>query len=541
MAIELKSFSELDQEQVSLAQSSFTQLMKEYATALDLRRGAISDLNLHLHALVYAAAKDLIDRTDKSRSIKEIKENPETVESDTIDAVFSNYQLEREEGTAATGKLTIVLNALEEVTISAGDIFTVGSLTYTSDDTYTARTTEDDITSSTDKLLRQSSNNQYSFVISVTADTVGESYNVARGTKFTPSSTIENFVTSYAETDFTGGEEIEPVEDLLEKLEAGAAVKGFSSEAGIDAFIRNISGLEDIVDISVVGSNNAAQRRYHSIFPIYFGGRVDVYVRTAELPETLTVTKTATLVEKTTEGGVWQFSITKDEAPGFYRVSKVVLEDSEGTGFEIENDVRSYNISDVEPAPDIDNAEEAAYSSYQTTTIRFLDTITDANTLTINSSTNDYDVDIEYMPHIDTIQNEINSNENGSKISDVLVKAAVPCFLSVNFTIVKKTTEETPDLDELKEAIASAVNKQNFTGALQGSLILFNVYPHLFGTQTVKDLDIYGEILQPNGEVVVLRDSQTIEVPDSPEDMVTASTVGFILGVDDIGISVETV
>ena len=35
--------------------------------------------------------------------------------------------------------------------------------------------------------------------------------------------------------------------------------------------------------------------------------------------------KTATVVRKTTDGAIWSFSIDRDDAPGFYEVTKIII------------------------------------------------------------------------------------------------------------------------------------------------------------------------------------------------------------------------
>jgi hypothetical protein len=54
-------------------------------------------------------------------------------------------------------------------------------------------------------------------------------------------------------------------------------------------------------------------------------------------------------------------------------------------------------------------------------------------------------------------------------------------------------------------------------------------------------MDIFGKILRPDGPVVYLRDPARIEVPDDPDNLVSAKTVVFLTAESDIEVDIDVI
>ena len=215
----------------------------------------------------------------------------------------------------------------------------------------------------------------------------------------------------------------------------------------------------NIEDISIVGYGDAEMiRDQHWLFPLSGGGRTDLYLRSQQSTQAVSLVKTATLIDILTDGGVWQFSIARDDAPGFYEVSKILVRgaDPVETGFAVTEDIRGLDLTgDDVYVPDLETVMEGVYSRYQASTIRFLDTSTPTAGLSINSSTQDYDVTAVTMPLVKPVQEFLGDRGVRNPAGDILVKAAIPCFLSLNVELPRRRTDSTVDEARIKSNLAA--------------------------------------------------------------------------------------
>jgi hypothetical protein len=283
-------------------------------------------------------------------------------------------------------------------------------------------------------------------------------------------------------------------------------------------------------------------RDQHWIFPISGGGKTDIYARTTTSYYQEEKQLTATLVALQTGRGIWQLNIDKDEFPGFYTLAKILnLSDSDDQdGFAITTDTRGYDLTGADFAPDIESADEAAYSAFQTATIQFMDTNTIVTAGDIGA-TQDYKVTFVGMPLIADLQEFCSGRDVRSPASDVLVKAAVPCFTSINILIAKPRGTVEPSATDIKNAVASYINATGFSSTLYASGIANVVEDYLNPGQLINRIEMLGQVRRPTGTWNVLRDTHQITLPNVPEHFTTPRTTIFITTVEDISVSFETV
>lgn len=537
MALEISDLSTLDSTSVAKNYDLVAERLQELYPDLDIKRSPYSDLVLQPGSILMTANEAQVDLYRRSSSLAEINVDTKLADTTLVDNVLSNYRITRKKASSAVGSVTIVLSAQTPTTIAKGATFKSNGLTFTADAAYNARITEASVAGTNDKLLVQV-NNGWAFTIGVIASATGIASRLKKDTALVPDAPPAGFVTAYAENDFTGGTDVETNADLIKRLEAGGAVRAVSNRITNLGLITAQSAFSNILAISEVGYEDEDQLRYHSIFPIAFGGRVDMYVRTQELPQLKTLTKTATLVAKNGTVGTWQFSISADDTPGFYRVKKITQTTNTGSYLPT-IDTRGFNTSATTTKIDITSALEATYSRYSTTNIQFDDTDTNASALTISVSTRSYKVYIEVMPLISELQTYVKGRDVGLSAGDILVKAPVPCFMSVSFNINKYSTDPTPDTNSIKTLVASAVNKSGFPGAFSASVISKTVHAALTGTNmTISNIAMLGQIRRPDGTIALLSSDQILTVPSEPTKMVSSRTVGFILDPADIAITI---
>lgn len=541
MALTLTDLSDLTKAEVDQAQSLVIQLLKDYSSDIDTKRGSIGDIVIYLSGLLHASERDLIDRVRRSSSLVEIAADSELADTDIVDAALSNYLVTRRDGTKAAGRVRVVRSVDGDLAIPAGTTLTGGGVSFTTTDDYRILSSGSTATSDTDVVQRLLGNGSYAAAIPVEASSEGSDGNLPRNTAF-EFDDLENAgvlsVTSIV--DFTGGTSEETNADLLARAQEGIAVKTAFTKPGVLALFRQLASMADIVDVSLVGYGDVEQKRYHSILPVAFGGRVDIWVRNGGGASSTTVTKTAVLNSKTASGGLWQVNFEYDEIPGFYDVTSIVPSGTNGSGFSLDSDTRSYDVSEAAVTPDIESATEAAYSRWQTAAINFIDTDYDVTDLVVGQATRDYDLTVRHIDGIDEAQDLLDDQETGTAGVDFLVRAAVPCFVELNFTIKKKTAEETPDTDQIKADLVGVINNLGFSSSIPGSTVLHTIHKHLIGTQTVVGLDMAGTIRRPDGVTVFIQSGESLDIPSDPDNLVSNKTTSFYIDEDSIGITVSS-
>jgi hypothetical protein len=428
-------------------------------------------------------------------------------------------------------------------------VFTANGKEYKPTASFAARTASANVLTSTDRLLTQIGTDRYAFTINVVAQESGPASQAKKDAKFVPAIAPVGFVRAYATRDFTAAIGVETNAELLARLEQGMATRAMSNRITNMSLIRNAYnegladadvGFENIIAMSFIGCDDPEmQRDQHWIFPTSGGGRVDLYTRTQPLYDLRAIEVTATLIEKQINGTVWQFSLSRADAAGLYEVAKVNPEnDTETTGYAVTELIRGVDLTGDVYLPDINTAQEAAYSRYQALTVRFLDTDKIATELIVNTSTATYVATVRTMPLIEELQTFLGNRQVTDPAGDILVKAAIPCFVTATFELHRLRTTATIDEDAIRVAVAAYVNSTGFVGKLYVSELTAVVAGLLPDRVSVGSIDLLGRIVRPDGETQYVRSREVLTVPDVPAAFVSGRTVAFLLDPADVAITV---
>ncbi len=512
--------------------------LQEQFPTLFLQRGVFHDTSEMIAAILEEQLNENVSDYLNARSLMDILADPTISDADAVDAVLSNFRVVRQPGAAATGSVAIVVADDTTVTIAGGSTFTARGLTFTANSVFSARVEEDQVIRSSDRLLTPTGDGNWQFTIDVTCTTDGSAGNVLKDELVIPDVLPQGYVTSYAISDFAGGIDAETNADLVARLQQGLATPGLANQGNFAALLRTTPAFARFTAQSPAGYGDPEMLRdKHSIFPVGMGGRVDWYVRTQAQFARLTLTKTAVLVHKTGNIGTWQISLLRDDAPGYYEVESVLLPGSGAIGtFALQSELRGTDFAVDTWHPDIITPLESNFSRYQTAIVQFVDTVTDVSAMPTGSMM-DYEVVVKVMPQIADVQDMVASDTGRSRAGDYLVKAPIPCFVVVQFTIVKQPGQADPDLEAVADAVSNAVNAVGFTGFLSASVVLAAASPLLLPGQTVQGMDLVGRIVYPDLSNVTVHDSETLIVPEAPAVMVGARTVQFFLEPTDVNIN----
>jgi hypothetical protein len=532
---------------VAQAKAFLVQRIQEFDPTVDVRSGPFNRLVLTLTAPLQAAFSSVIEtQTNYSLSLAQITADPARATPSMVDNVISNFRVTRNPGAAATGQVTLVLDSLIPVVIPTGFIFSApGNITFATTQSWSAKTDPTTVILPSDVPIRSVGNNQYAFTIVVTAQAIGISGNIPVGTALTMPSPLPHVLRAYAQSSFTGGVDADTNQDLINKLDTGMAAHDLSNRSTIEALLLAQPEFANFLDVSCVGYGDPEQQRYHSIFPVAFGGRTDIYVRSQALPAVTMVTKTATLVAVTSQGGTWQVSLARSDVPGFYEVQKIVItgtDPSSQSGYQITSLVQGLDTSPgTSPVPDVATPLEAAFSPYATAVIQFTDTTTPTTGLIIGTSTAKYDLYASAMPLLLDIQNFLGGTQVVDLAGDILVKGMVPCFTGITGNINNPSSQAPPDVTAIAAAVADFVNKGEFNGTLSASAILGVIHGFLSGGQVVSSLMLNGRIVRPDGNTTTLASPTALIVPNLPAALTTGNTVGFVLDPGAVSLTVTNI
>lgn len=540
------TITDLDPAVVAQNEAFLVTFLQEQYPSLDLSEGRVlRNLLIRPAAQFYSLNQLNIVNLQDSMSVIAIEANPALADPALVDAVLSNYRITRFPGALATGQITIVIQSFITTPVEAGTIFTANGLTYTTSQSYVGVTDPAAITSGQQFLIVRRNDGLFAFTIPVSATAVGTLYNAKQGTRFTSAPTIAGVVDLFATADFSGGLNQQSNQDLIDQFKLALSPAVFSGRANINSLLVSLfSGLQAT---SIIGLGDPEMLRdRHNLFNISTGGKADIYARTARLPVGQVLTKTATLIDKIRQ--IWQFSIGRDDAPGFYSISSILPPNStpDQGGFEIVSEVRGLDLTstDGEFVPQIANIVEGAYSRYQTAVVQFVDNLTDTTGLVDGTSQQQYQVTVLAMPNIADLQAIAVDRGRRNPQADYLVRAPVPAFSSVDLTVLYADPAPVPDVNAIKQAVVTRISGLNFLmGQLPASLIYQAVQEAIAGTGTMVQapIDIEVVIRKPNGELIRARSANEIIVPDLPADDVTSRTTIFYLGLNDVGVSVRKV
>ena len=546
MAFEITDLTELDPTLVQQQLQEAITRLQEAHPELDLKHGVFHDTVAYYHAQLEAAIRTNLNRYLYARSLRQIELDPTLADTDVVDDVLSNWRVTRGLGDFSNGLITVVLSDDTSVNIASGSIWVSNGKEFITELSYTAVPDPAQVANSSDRVMVEMADGNFAFTLPVKALEEGPDSNIRKDAQFLPSVQPQNFLTAYATDDFTQGESTETNDELLARLQQGIAAKTISNRINMRAMLREIEAFSRVINMSIVGYGDAEQLRDdHSIFPIHYGGRVDWYIRGQEQLFRVRLDKDAVLVAKTTETspcyGTWQFGVAKNEAPGFYEIRSIRLFNAQNVagGFEIVKDARGLDLTDPGFIPDIVTQEEGEYSRFQTTVIQFVDTVTDVTNMAVGS-TQKYTAEAVTTPLVAEIQDTVSGRDVRSHGADALIKAPIPCFVQITFTVNKTSDEPNPDVDGIKNAIMDVVNSIGFLGRLDSSLICDAVHDYLRNATTIGQVDMLGRVRRPDGTTLWLRSYDVLLIKDDYARMVTSKTVQFYLDLEDISVNIET-
>jgi hypothetical protein len=381
-----------------------------------------------------------------------------------------------------------------------------------------------------EELQLYTDNGLYYFILPVVAENEGPEYQLSSGTTFDVASQsfVTNFVKAEAYGNFASGKAPETDKQLVANIQHRLGNSRLTTATGIaNRFNDLFPGFQTL---SICGANDdEMMRSKRNVLGISTFGKADVYVRTSLGPETLEIVKTATKIANDT----WQVTLSNTDIPGFYEIKSIIPVTSTPNlgGTLILASAVNYSTTFYSGMRnnEISVASDSRFTKYQTAVATF--TYTETPTVAVGGSAQ-FKISASYQPNILEMQNLLLQDDERLACADYLVKAAVPCMVSLSLNLVKKRSTDTYtslNLQNLKKDIFTYINSIPFGGELHASNIV-----DICHNYDIKRVDLpvtmTGQILCPdNGAPITLTDTDVLTIPTNVARGVTPKTTLYFI------------
>lgn len=505
-----------------------TAFISENYTDIETGPGSvINELLIKLASSLLNKQYNQIQELSQGSSIASLLESATDTYSPIMDAVAANYNTTRSTGTKVTGKVKVTVSSEESYSFLKGLVFVQDTLR-----TSYLLTNDTLVSPSPSPILNEnpiySENGFYYFILDVEASTEGSAPQISSGTVLSlgEDEFISGFVKAEAYGNFSSGKSIETDKELIAKIKYSLGSTRGDSEAGLtNKFSRAFSSFRSL---SVCGANDAELTRAKSNFlGISTFGKADVYVRTSLGPEIKQYVKTA---EKVAEG-TWKIDIANNEIPGFYFIQAIRPYSNKiniGGTLIFNPPTFSTSFYANQRNNELFSVVDSRFTKYQAAQVIFKHTEIPTQPV---GSTADFEVHAVYQPNIMEMQDMLLLNEERLACADYLVKAVLPCMVSVKIDLLRRRPTDTYDslnLQQLKSDIFNYINTIPFGSELYASNLVDIC--HNYSIKRVElPISMTGVILCNDGSSINITDSDTLSIPYNLEKGVTPKTTQYFI------------
>lgn len=514
-------------EQIEETLARITSFIKESYADIETGPGSvINELLLKLAAVLHNEQYNTIANFDTANSFDKILSSTEDKENSIIiDHIASNYNVSRNSGIKAKGKIKVYISRKYEYNIYAGFSFIQPALGLAYSTIYDARISYSPIAKLSEQQLFEE-NGLYYFILDVEASEEGPEYQVSSGTSFSIDTNLLNyFVKAEAYGNFTYGLAPETDRELITRIQKTVGNSRLESSRGITNVFKQT--FTEFKTLSICGANDAELRRdKFNVFGLPTFGKADVYVRSGLTYSSTQILKTAVK----NADGTWTININHADAPGFYKIKSIIPTDintSLAGSLEILDVTFSYTKYPNLRNNDINDAVSARFTKYQTAVVVF------RYDAAGNQTAKDFMVTVAIQPQIAEMQDLLLLDSGRLACADYLVKAVIPCEISLELNIVAKRYTDTFDslnLNSLKKDIYNHINSLDFGEELHASKII-----DICHNYDIKRVDLpitmRGEILCASNKIktISLQSEDLLSIPTDLANGISPKTVLYFV------------
>ncbi|GHT30352.1 hypothetical protein FACS1894214_0020 [Planctomycetales bacterium] len=458
-----ESFAALPINEVNGNEVVFSNLWESASPNIDVKRGALNALVVRPFSTLMAAGQQAFEDGRQQSSLTYLLSNNSDRISSLLDEMALNYRITRRAGTPANGRLRLVFRKPMSLAIGSGVHFDANGIDFSANDIYTASAIPalSNTSSAFEQIYKPMPDNSgYVYIdISVSANSPGSAGNLVRGTEVEVlDQPFLYFIRAYALETFTGGSDSESDDELINRMRYGISAKVLSSRINMKAAL--LETFPDIRDSSIIGAGDIEMvRDKMSVFPISIGGYADWYIASTRQLETITVITDKFEVVNTDNPDfpVYKMELNDSDISCIYYISNLAHSEND-IPLEIIERRRWY---DSESEVNIVNPEEAFFSAYQITEIRFIGP----------EDLQGVKVSALHMPLIKDIQDWVLQCGQAPIGTDILVRGAIPTKVLFSAELTVPTGSDV-DFTLLKTIVSDYINVLPINGTLAVSRLV---------------------------------------------------------------------
>ena len=475
---------EIDQASLVSAVTFLEQFLSSKLPNYDFSPGTANrDIAINSIALVFSFLRKDISDIKSSLTLFDLKDKDDESSNEMVDAILSDYFVERHTGDLASGPVSLFFstNLIGTVAIRSSDIFVKNEIEYTIGSNIVFITAQD-LQKNTDT----SGSVYYTYSLTLNAKDKGPTGRAVQGLFSSWEVSSPFLYRVEALEDFSGGEDIETSEDLIVRSEKALTVKNlvtdnaiFTVLMGQFAFLKNVVSVgmhepEMLRDLITITSGNTE-------ITIHRGSMIDIYCK---FPISFR-TEALKLVESISINGVTKTAIIMESVP-IYKVHSVI-------------DTANNNVS----IPfEVEVSEVPLYLSgrqgfYLVMSEDYLGAT--------------FQVTYDFITNYQQVQDFVTSKSERTVVSDSLVKAQFPLYLSFDMPVYSTT-----DIDDA--AMITTLQDYVHSGEVEGQLFVANLIDKItedYGVTVQLPFLVTGKLLLPNGKIMTITFSDRIRTPEN--------------------------
>lgn len=488
---------------------------------IDCRVGTtVRELVIRPMAVLRAEQIELQNTFLNTLNLYNVAEGAEA-DNDFVDALASTYRIKRHDSSAASGTAIFYLDDGNTITyvrndlgLYAGEVALSIAYTYIGVPDLTGYEDTDTVK----YIPIREKDDQYFLVVPVQTADRGIINPITTGTVINITGPVNNIASAAVLSSIAGGKEAESNQSLAKRILYGIPSGMLATPLQLENAFSNDFGI--VPDsVTVIGSGSSVlSRSLNPLTGISQEGFVDVYVNTENSYSTAYIDATAI---KTDSG--YKITIPPEEAAGVYDISYITVD---GLG-ELNEYTVKYTVGDNTGIHKVDE-QSARYSAYQQIEIAFA---ADSTADSLNCT-----VVVRFIRKIRSLQEYVDSSDRRYPGQDTLIKAAVPCFVSLSFTV--KTGDTAYELDDLKNAVVSYINSlPTGKGYIDGQTIIDSLAA--YDLQVRFPINMTGNFILPDRVYTLNTTNARLDCPTWPEYNLTPDVFAFYTDLDNIEITIE--
>lgn len=540
--------TQFTEQQILDAQSLIRQYLEDRYGDLDSSSIAgLNDVNVRPVAQIYLVVRQMIEQFSNTRTLQDVLDNPEASSDAIVDGLLSNFLLSRRRGSTSVGKIKVNVDRIDvNYTVQTSLIFSTNDgLQFSPQANYVA--VQSPTSTSQLRLYPTGISGQGYFIVPVIAADRGAAYNISQYAPLSVAPTLPNLITCTAFNNFSGGLDDESNESVVSRILPAMSARNLATPIAIDQTLRD--KFPSITQVSVHGvGSKMMTRNAHNIFGIKSGCYCDVYVKTTPYPDEYPVSLVAEKILSSDEeygtlyAGKYLARISRDLVPGHYDIN-AVTPDQDGVlgSYVVLLKKRKFNnlVDGITAGNYLVSSQEATYSRYGYTDVIF-DSGVDVS---VAPSTLEARIFVEAAGQIKEIQEFVNSPGEQTVLVDTLVRAFVPCFVSLSEIKVHAKTGQT-DASTIQKAIIQYIVGLDPAAKKVRVDDIVQTIRAIDGVESVDlPIQVTGQILCPDDNYTSLSftSESTLEIPERVDLGVSRSTVAFYCRTESIAINlIET-